>query len=101
RRAPPFERRRAMVRNIRRIGTGHDASGGSIFAIEAPSPPVLTVGGRAGFALTNLWVTDAMPARNTGHADAADRPVVLEPPKNGTIFRVVEFPPEKTGGALD
>jgi quercetin dioxygenase-like cupin family protein len=90
-----------MVRNIRRIVTGHDARGRSIFVSDAPSPHVLTIGGRTDFALTNLWVTDAMPARNTGHADAADRPVVLEPPKNGTIFRVVEFPPEKTGGAFD
>jgi Cupin domain. len=90
-----------MVRNIRRIVTGHDARGRSTFVSDAPSPHVLTIGGRTDFALTNLWVTDAMPARNTGHADAADRPVVLEPPKNGTIFRVVEFPPEKTGGAFD
>ena len=90
-----------MVRKIRRIVTGHDARGRSTFLSDGPSPHVLTIGGRTDFALTNLWVTDSAPARNTGSADAADRPVVLEPPKHGTIFRVVEFPPEKTSGAFD
>ena len=90
-----------MVRKIRRIVTGHDTRGRSIVVSDGPSPHVLTIGGRTDFALTNLWVTDSMPAHNTGSADAADRPVVLEPPKNGTIFRVVEFPPEKIGGAFD
>ena len=90
-----------MVRKIRRIVTGHDARGKSIFVSDGPSPHVLTIGGRPDFALTNLWVTDSTPARNTGSADAAARPVVLEPPANRTIFRVVEFPPEKTGGAFD
>ena len=90
-----------MVRRIRRIVTGHDARGRSIFASDEPSPHVLTIGGRTDFALTNLWVTDATPASNAGTADAAARPVVLEPPKNGTIFRVVEFPSERSGAAFD
>ena len=34
------------------------------------------------------------PARNEGAADNADRPVRLEPPANGTILRIVEFPPD-------
>ena len=47
-----------------------------------------------GLALTDLWETTRAPANNDGHADAAARPVRLEPPKNGTILRVVEFPPD-------
>ncbi len=47
-----------------------------------------------GLALTDLWRTNGAPADNAGNADAADRPVVLEPPANGTIFRIVEFPPD-------
>src|SRR5262249_10227065 len=60
-----------------------------------------TIPGRPDFALTNLWVTDAAPASNAGSADAAKRPVVLEPPRNGTIFRVVEFPPDRAPGGFD
>lgn len=90
-----------MPRAIRRVVTGHDGQGRSVFLSDGPSPHVLTLPGRADFALTNLWVTDAAPASNEGNADAAARPVVLEPPASGTIFRVVEFPPEKAGGAFD
>ena len=90
-----------MVKPIRRVVTGHDARGRSIFLSDGPSPHVLTLPGRDDFALTNLWVTDASPASNDGTGDAAARPVVLEPPPNGSIFRVVEFPPERSGGTFD
>jgi mannose-6-phosphate isomerase-like protein (cupin superfamily) len=49
-----------------------------------------------GLALTDLWETKGAPASNEGGADAADRPIRLEPPKNGTIVRIVEFPPDAT-----
>ncbi|MEM7468138.1 MAG: cupin domain-containing protein [Pseudomonadota bacterium] len=35
-----------------------------------------------------------MPTDNNGERDNADRPIRLEPPKNGTICRIVEFPPD-------
>ncbi|MEM7543821.1 MAG: cupin domain-containing protein, partial [Pseudomonadota bacterium] len=35
-------------------------------------------------------------ADNTGEADNADRPVHLEPKRTGSIFRIVEFPPDST-----
>ena len=47
-----------------------------------------------GLALTDLWETKGAPASNAGDGDAAARPVRLEPPKNGTILRIVEFPPD-------
>jgi quercetin dioxygenase-like cupin family protein len=90
-----------MVRNIRRVVTGHDARGRSVILSDGPSPHVLTLPGRPDFALTNLWVTDRAPASNAGGTDAAARPVVLEPPRNGTIFRVVEFPPDRVAGGFD
>jgi quercetin dioxygenase-like cupin family protein len=90
-----------MVRRIRRVVTGHDEHGRSVIASDGPSPHVLTLPGRPDFALTNLWVTDATPASNEGSADAAARPVVLEPPASGTIFRVVEFPPDAAAGGFD
>lgn len=90
-----------MIKPIRRIITGHDARGRSIFVSDAPSPHVLTLPGRADFALTDLWVSDGAPASNAGSADAARRRMSLEPPTNGTIFRIVEFPPEAAGGVFD
>lgn len=90
-----------MLRTIRRVVTGHDERGRSVIVSDAPSPHVLTLPGRTDFGLTNLWVTDASPADNAGNADAANRPVVLEPPPGGSIFRVVEFPPDAASGGFD
>jgi quercetin dioxygenase-like cupin family protein len=90
-----------MIRPIRRVVTGHDARGRSVIVSDGPSPHVLTIPGRTDFALTNLWITDGAPASNAGNADAAARPVVLEPPRNGTIFRIVEFPPDRAPGGFD
>lgn len=86
-----------MLKPIRRVVTDHNARGKSVIVSDGPSPHVLTIPGRPDFGLTNLWVTDSTPASNEGQTDAAARPVVLEPPAGGSIFRVVEFPPDKGG----
>jgi quercetin dioxygenase-like cupin family protein len=90
-----------MLKPIRRVVTGHDARGRSVIVSDGPSPHVLALPGLPDFGLTNLWVTDATPASNEGQADAAARPVVLEPPPGGSILRVVEFPPDKAPGGFD
>jgi hypothetical protein len=46
-----------------------------------------------GLTLTDPWETATAPRRATPGARAAARPVRLEPPQNGTILRIVEFPP--------
>jgi hypothetical protein len=50
--------------------------------------------GMAGLSVTDLWETKDAPADNSGSADNADRPIRLEPPKNGSVFRIVDFPPD-------
>src|SRR5262245_4493094 len=92
---------RTVLKKIRRVVTGHDARGKSVIVSDGPSPHVLTIPGRTDFGLTNLWVTDGSPASNDRNADAAARPVVLEPPLGGSIFRVVEFPPDKATAGFD
>ena len=85
-----------MVEKIRRVVTGHDDSGKSVFIYDGDAGAVKEMESMPGLALTDLWQTNGAPADNGGNADAADRPVVLEPPANGTIFRIVEFPPDST-----
>ena len=84
-----------MAKKIRRVVTGHNEEGKSLIISDDSSPHVLALPGVEDFALTNLWVTDGSPAANADHGDPACRPVVLEPPPEGTIFRIVEFPPDK------
>jgi hypothetical protein len=92
-----------MLRKIRRIVTGHNAQGKSVIVSDAPSRHVLALLNDPPFGLTDLWVTSSSPADNSGHADGAARSTItLEPPQGGTIFRLVEFPPDQaTAGKLD
>lgn len=83
-----------MVEKIRRAVTGHDEQGRSVFILDGDATAVKEMESMPGLALTDLWVTNGAPADNSGTEDAADRPIVLEPPANGTIFRMVEFPPD-------
>lgn len=67
-----------MVEKIRRVVTGHDANGKSIFVEDGIVNSVKEMESMPGLALTDLWVTDSSPANNSGNADAANRPIVLE-----------------------
>jgi hypothetical protein len=91
-----------MIWRVRRVLTGHDAQGRSTFIADGLAPNVKEMSAMPGLALTDLWETGAAPASNAGEKDAANRPVHLEPPKNGTILRIVEFPPDSAWrGATD
>ena len=83
-----------MVERIRRVVTGHDRDGKSIFIMDGKAPNILEMKSMPGVALTDLWRTKAAPASNSGNSDAAAGKIKLEPPENGTIFRIVEFPPD-------
>ena len=83
-----------MVHRIRRVVTGHDKAGKSVFIMDGEAPNVKEMASMPGLALTDLWETGAAPASNAGDKDAAARPVRLEPPKDGTLLRIVEFPPD-------
>ena len=83
-----------MIWRVRRVVTGHDGHGKSMFLRDGLAPNVKEMASMPGLALTDLWVTNGSPADNSGNADAADRPIVLEPPTNGSILRIVEFPPD-------
>ena len=83
-----------MIWRVRRVLTGHDAQGRSTFIADGEAQNVKEMASMPGLALTDLWETGGAPASNAGDKDAAARPVRLEPPKNGTILRIVEFPPD-------
>ena len=81
-----------MNHNIRRIVTGHDANGKAIVEIDGINPHQKTRPG-AGFVSNLLWVTDESPAQCGTKTDRADRTIGVPPPPNGSILRVVDFPP--------
>jgi mannose-6-phosphate isomerase-like protein (cupin superfamily) len=83
-----------MVWKVRRVITGHNKEGRSMFLQDGHAPNVKEMASMPGLALTDLWETLEAPASNEGDRDAATRPVRLEPPSKGTILRIVEFPPD-------
>lgn len=83
-----------MVWTIRRVVTGRDDNGRSTILSDGPATSVKEMESMPGLVLTDLWETFGTPADNSGSKDAADRPVHLEPLYGGTIFRMVEFPPD-------
>ena len=79
-----------MALRVRRVITGHDASGRAIVKIDEVSDNLFT--GRPGATACNVWTTEGFPVNNDGEADESLRKVGTTL-KNGTIFRIIEFAP--------
>ena len=79
---------------VRRIVTGHDEQGLSCVSEDRIAPSVHTNPKRVGYCLTQLWMTDESPAQVNNGPDPSSRPLKLEPPKGGTVVRIIEFGPE-------
>jgi hypothetical protein len=81
-------------RTVRRIVTGLSGEGRSTILMDGPSPHSMSLAGVPNFGVIDIWKTTAAPAQHNGNADALSGKIVLAPPANGTVFRVVEFPPD-------
>jgi mannose-6-phosphate isomerase-like protein (cupin superfamily) len=84
----------SMPKPIRRVVTGHDAAGRSVFVMDGAAPHVYSRSPGSA-VVTELWETRAAPADNRGHAEVTDHPFHLVPPRNGTVFRIIEYPPDR------
>lgn len=76
-----------MTTPIRRIVTGHNPAGKSTVVHDGLLPDGPAAHDRY------VWQTAHTPANNFGTDDASLAALRLEPPKNGSVFRIVEFPP--------
>jgi mannose-6-phosphate isomerase-like protein (cupin superfamily) len=90
-----------MVQKIRRFVTGHNSAGKAIVMIDDYAPNVTEIKGWPGLGVTEIWVTDEMPVDNHGAKDRSLRPMRHDPAPSGTIFRVVEIPPESSSSKID
>src|SRR6476619_3721524 len=80
-----------MPTPVRRVVTGHDPSGKGVVLMDGAAPNQKLR--QTGIVSTLLWVTDETPADISGDADRAAREIGVPPPPNGSILRVVDFPP--------
>ena len=78
---------------IRRVVTGHrDRKGTVLYDGPAPNRKLRKA---SGLVSTLVWATDESPAGISGIADRAEREIGVAPPPLGSVFRVVEFPPDR------
>lgn len=87
-----------MAHEVRRIVTGFGPDGRSRVTFDAPAGNILPIAGWEGAFVTELWTTEEMPVNNEGDADRGARPIRHDPTPDGTIFRIVEIPPDAHGG---
>jgi quercetin dioxygenase-like cupin family protein len=79
-----------MTQQIRRVVTGHDASGRAVVQID--EVPKNLASSRPGATACVVWTTEGFPVDNTGKEDAGLRKTgtTLD---NGTVFRILELAP--------
>ena len=81
------------MKAVRRVVTGHRE--GKAVVLYDSAAPNQKVRQASGLVSTLVWATDETPADISGSADRAAREIGVPPPPGGSIFRVVDFPPEK------
>jgi Cupin domain len=89
------------IKRFRRVITGHDAQGRSIILSDEDSPHLMPIMEQPNFAVTDFWKTYATPADNSAATgrDPCAIPTQVAPPASGSVFRVVQFPPDRDWAA--
>lgn len=78
----------------RRIVTGHNPQGRSVVAIDTVMAPTLAKP-EIGVAFFEVWNTLGSPAPVDNGPDPTGRKLQIEPPKQGSIIRFVDFGPKQ------
>jgi len=90
-----------VLKPIRRIVTGHDATGRSVFLTDGPAPDVFPALATPAMTIHLMWRTTSAPASFEGNEDMA--PAGLRIPtapqqRGGTVFRFADIPPDRELG---
>ncbi|HZE47193.1 MAG TPA: cupin domain-containing protein [Xanthobacteraceae bacterium] len=84
-----------MVRQVRRVVTGHDEDGKAIVISDGPAPFVHVNAVNPEWYSTDIWRTGETPARIVAAAaEPTLGPRRQMPQKRGTVLRINHFPPE-------
>jgi quercetin dioxygenase-like cupin family protein len=90
-----------MTLQVRRVVTGHDASGNAVLSTDETLTAV-SRGAGAGIAGCEIWGTEHMPVDNSPAAEAAQRAGFVNPASrhknyvgtgDGTVIRITEWAP--------
>ena len=84
---------------IRRVVTGHDETGASMVAHDGVAPRSDAFLHVPGMMSRLIWATDPAPALPSDGTDPTLSVTSIVPPRSGTRFLVVTFPPDRVFGA--
>jgi hypothetical protein len=82
------------MKPIRRIVSGHNASGASCFIADGEMSTPYHPGGNTAHAIHDLWRTECAPASNSAEDTVGQGPFRLTPPAQGSVFRIIDLPPD-------
>lgn len=83
-----------QAKAVRRIITIDDDEGRSVAIADGPAPDVRGDPARPGFSSTRIWLTYSSPATIAGFRDPVGDRHTIEPPRGGSVCRIVTFPPD-------
>jgi hypothetical protein len=78
---------------VRRVVTGFDSAGRATIIDDGLSKAVREVAERPGYRVSNLWSTHGSPAQ-IHDPDRIGSIAGVAPPANGTVVRIIDYPPE-------
>lgn len=86
---------------VRRIVTGHTPDKKAIFVEDKICPNRFATGGVPTFVINELWRMEKIPGNNEEEYKDPATKFTLNPPHNGNVFRIIQFPPNSELGMKD
>ena len=82
-----------MAKKTRRVVTGHDAAGKSVFVSDGPPVREVAFRGMPGFSLAGVWATDHGMTAVPGSEDPTSAMTTFVPGEGGSRLLSTVFPP--------
>ena len=80
---------------VRRVVTGHDKVGKSVFLTDSPTPRAKEFKHTPGFALNTVWITASeIPVAGKNEPDLTVSAKAFHADPGGSVFLVITFPPD-------
>ena len=83
-----------MPRPMKRVVTGHNTNGEAVVISAAAPPNIVELQKLPGTIFYELWRTTESPAPVDNGPDPTPGPLRLPPSGGGTVFRIVDIPPD-------
>jgi len=87
---------------VRRVVTGHDKSGKSVFLTDGPTPTAKVLRHTPGFVLNPVWITASEVAKaGSNEPDTTVSAKSLHAEPGGSVLLVITFPPDSVMAQAD